>query len=138
MKQLVDKFLNLEKEISQEKGAFSLFTLLLRDESQNKWDIVLSAPWFSKDKTPILKYVVNKLRKKLEQKALMGLSRIILLDYNDPFVLNVNSIIKTEHNITEFRNCQFNNIYVKHAFIITSQKISKTKKARGKDVSRDL
>ena len=138
MKQLIDKFLNIEKEISQEQGALSLFTLLLREESQNKWDIVLSAPWFSKDKVLVLKYIVKKLRKNLEQKTLTGLSRVILLDHNDPFVLNVNSIIKTEHSTTEFKNCQFNNIYVKHAFIITSQKVSKTKSVNDKTIIKGL
>ena len=130
MKHLIDRFLEIEKEISLEKGALSLFALLLREESQNKWDIVLSAPWFSKDKTPMLKYVVSKLKKKLDQEAITNLSRIVLLNYNNPFVLNINSVIKTEHGTTEFKNCQFNNIYVKHAFIITSQKQTINAKAR--------
>ncbi len=127
MKQFVDKFLEIEKEIAEENGELSLFALLLREESQNKWDLVLSAPWISDKKAPLFGSVARKLRNKLDKEVLMSLSRIVLLNYDDPFVLTVNSIFKTVHNIVEIKDSRFNNISVKHVFIITSQKVKKDK-----------
>ena len=126
---LIENFKNIEMEISKEKGAFSLFALVLREDSQEKWDLLISAPWLLNDqneipqKKSILFYFVDKISK-IDKSLLNELSRIILLLPNDPFVTNMNSIVKAEHKMTEFRSCTFNNIYIKHAFIITSQKVN--------------
>lgn len=36
MKQLIEKFIFLERQISTEKGEFSLFALFLQEDTQNK------------------------------------------------------------------------------------------------------
>ena len=45
-KQLVKKFVSLERDVSAEKGGFSLFGLFHREEASfDKWDLVIAAPW---------------------------------------------------------------------------------------------
>lgn len=136
MNNLKNKFTKVEKEISQEKGEFSLFVLLLREDSQDKWDVVLSASWFPESKKEVLTYIVNKLVKILTPKELLKLSRIVALNEDDSFVANLNSVINTKHNAVEFKNCQLNNIHVKHAYVITSRKVSETKNNKVKTIRK--
>lgn len=50
MNSLVEDLLKIEKSLSAEKGAFSLFALFLREDAAGKWDLVISAPWVEADK----------------------------------------------------------------------------------------
>ena len=40
MKNLLERFIKLEREVSKEMGAFNLFALFLREDEQDLWDIV--------------------------------------------------------------------------------------------------
>lgn len=122
MKSLIDKFATVEKNISDEKTGFVLFALFLREEAQDKWDLVLSAKWFEDDKKKTLDYIVKKIKNKLKLQNMTRISRIILLHPFDQFVKTINNAIKIEHGKTEIIDCQFNNIFIKHAFIITSKR----------------
>jgi len=48
MKQILDKFVSLERDIASEKGEFSLFALFLREDAEDNWDLLASAPWLEK------------------------------------------------------------------------------------------
>ena len=45
MKKFIEKIVSLEQTISTEKGDFVFFALFLREDAQDKWDLVVSAPW---------------------------------------------------------------------------------------------
>jgi hypothetical protein len=45
MKEFIDKYIELERSISYEKGDFSLFALFLREDAADIWDLVVAAPW---------------------------------------------------------------------------------------------
>ena len=45
MNQLVEKLASLERDISSEKGDFSLFALFLREDAYDRWDLLVSSPW---------------------------------------------------------------------------------------------
>jgi hypothetical protein len=121
MKQFVEKLIALERDIVAEKGDFVLFALFEREESPGKWDVVISAPWFGKDKKTVLQFVVHKIQATLTIEEVMMLSRVILLDPTDDFVHTVTSEICIEHGNMEFADRAFNGIAVKHAHIITSK-----------------
>jgi len=80
MKKTIEKFISLEKEIADEKGDFVLFGIFLREEAPNRWDVVISAPWFGENKNESLNFIVQKFTSKLEEQELIMLSRIVLLD----------------------------------------------------------
>jgi hypothetical protein len=44
MRKILDKLTKLEISISNEKGPFDLFALVLREDGFDKWDLVASAP----------------------------------------------------------------------------------------------
>src|SRR5882724_8783993 len=74
---LIKKVRSLELQISKEKGSFNLFALVLRSGSQNRWDLVASAKWFTGSGRQELRYLSEKLKKSLLPAELMKISRIV-------------------------------------------------------------
>src|SRR5205807_6503452 len=64
---IVDKFVEVEREIASEKGDFVLFALLEREERPGRWDVVAAAPWLGEDKRPALDYIIRKIDSKLSR-----------------------------------------------------------------------
>ncbi|MBI4489985.1 MAG: hypothetical protein HY694_12930 [Deltaproteobacteria bacterium] len=122
MKELVDKLRSLEEEISQKKGEFSLFALFLREESQNKWDLVASASWFWSDKKKTLDYLAKMLRSRLTSDELLMLSRIVLIEESDPMLQAFHQAFQVRHAPTEVLDCNLFGLQIKHAYIITSRR----------------
>jgi hypothetical protein len=126
MIQLIKKLVALEREITAEKGEFTLFALFLREESFDKWDLVLSAPWFWADTQSVYKYVADKLRSRLKSAELLSLSRFVLIEKDDPRLKAVIETIEMGHNpievrgskILEVKDRTFFGLPIKHAYII--------------------
>jgi hypothetical protein len=121
MKQLVEKLVTLERGISAERGAFVLFALFLREDSPNRWDLVVAAPWLKTDKKESWDYVANQLQSRLTPQELVSLSRIVLIDEDNPALEAIYKAIKIEHSIAEIKNCNFFRLSIKHAYIITAK-----------------
>jgi hypothetical protein len=45
MRDLAVKLRGLERTLSEEKGPFNLFALLLREDAPDVWDLVVAAKW---------------------------------------------------------------------------------------------
>ena len=122
MKDILNKFISLEEKLSQEKGDFSLFALFLREDSEDKWDLVLSAPWLNSSDRNEYKYIASHVNELLNKDELIYLSRIVLLDKGNPVVEAVNRAISIEHGQCECKDCNFFGLQIKHAYIITSKR----------------
>lgn len=119
--QFIRQFVSMEKKISEEKGDFNLFALILRDDSIDIWDLVISADWVLEDRKKSLDYFVDQIKRNIGEDVLLNLSRIVLLDPNESFVLAMNKFMRTEHNNIDLDSLTLNNIYIKKAFLITSK-----------------
>ncbi len=122
MKDSVAKFREIELLMSTEKGAFNLFALFLREDSPNKWDLVVSAPWIKAHDKETLDYFAKHLRSKLQPDELVSLSRVALLDEDNPALEKVRRAISIEHGSSEITNNNFFGMLIKHGFIITSKR----------------
>ncbi len=120
MRNLVEKFIAVEKEIAEEKGGFTLFALFLREGSPDRWDVVVSAPWFGNDEKSVLDYLVMKLQSHLAPEELIKLSRIVVLEPDNPGVKDVNKAVNVEHGRVEMFDVDFFGLDIEHAYIITS------------------
>jgi hypothetical protein len=118
---LAQKFVGIESAISAEKGGFSLFALFLREDAENKWDVVVSAPWFGDDQKSTLDYFVRKIQSELRPDELMMVSRVILLDPGNEAVKAVNKAIRVEHGICDVLDSEFSGLRIKRGYIITSR-----------------
>ena len=118
--EFVKKFVDIEREISKEKGDFNLFALFLREDAQDKWDIIVSALWAQKNEQEALKYISSKIVPKLSPSELLLMSRILILETSNQAVKALNRGISQTHGMTEIRNSNFLGLQIKRAYVITS------------------
>jgi hypothetical protein len=122
MKQLAEKLVFIEHEVSSEKGEFSLFGLFLREDIENKWDLVVSASWIEPDKEHALDYLAKRLRLHLQPQELLTISRIVFVDEDSPASEAVHRAIRVKGSTAEVQDSNFFGLQIKHAYIITSKK----------------
>lgn len=122
MKESIDKLLKIERELVFQKGKFTLFALFLREDAEDNWDLLVAAPWIEKDKTGALKYIATKLQKSLTPQELLKLSRIVIIDEDNPALNAIHKAIHIEHGSAEIKDSVFFGLPIKHAYLITSQR----------------
>lgn len=123
MKDKLDRFTKLEQRIAEEKGAFSLFALFLREDAPDKWDLVVAAPWMATDRAKTLSYLTEQLKREFNPLELIRLSRIVIVDQHSPALEAINRAMRIEHSAVEMQNSNFFGLQMKHAYIITSQPV---------------
>jgi len=122
MKKFIEKIAALEQSISAEKGDFVLFALFLREDAQDKWDLVVSAPWIEVNNKVALSYLANELKSHLLVQEMLTLSRIVMVDNDDPSLEAIHKAISVEHGMFEIKDSNFFGLQIKHAYIITSKR----------------
>lgn len=121
MRAIVEKLMDIERQVAEEKGPFSLFALFLREDAPNVWDLVVSAEWVS-DKYVTMGYIAEKVSKSLSSEEIIKISRIVVLDQNNPGLEAVLRAIQIEHGAAEVLGSNFFGLDIKHAYIITSRR----------------
>ena len=66
--------------------------------------------------------MADQIRSSLAPDELLTLSRIVLVEHNDPALDAIHNALKAEHGIIEVKDSSFFGLDIKHAYIITSQK----------------
>lgn len=122
MKELFDKFGELERKISDIKGDFALFALFLREDAIDKWDLLVAAPWIETDRKTALSYIAEQIQLSFKPEELTQLSRVVLIDQTNPALDAINRGMKIEHGDVDVQDSNFFGMQIKHAYIITSQK----------------
>lgn len=121
MDQMVGKLKSVEREVSSEKGDFRLFVLLLREDARDRWDLLVSAPWLEANKRDGLEYLVNKLQVGLDAQERLSLSRVVILEEDNPVLAAVQRIAGVSHGRLEMRDIVVNGIEIRQAYVITSK-----------------
>lgn len=117
----IEKLRQVMDQVSAEKGDFTLFGLFLREESPDKWDLVVSAPWLEEGKLKALAEFVEKLSSIVGQEEVLSLSRIVTLNHDDPSLDAVLRVVKVEDRPMEFRNNNLFGLEIKHAYILRAK-----------------
>ncbi len=133
MRELLERFIQLERNLAQEKGEFSLFALFLREDAgagsgtsgysgySTKWDLIAAAPWIEGGRREALSYVTKSIQRVFTPAELSQLSRIVLVDLANPEVAAINRAVRVRHGQAEIRDSNFFGLQIKHAYMITSQ-----------------
>lgn len=122
MKDFVEKLTQLERQISEEKGPFSLFALFLREDAPDLWDLLVAAPWIEANKGQSLRYLIGKLQAVATTKELARLSRVAIIERTQPALAALQSAFNVQHTVAEVQNSNFFGLPIRHAYIITSQR----------------
>jgi hypothetical protein len=136
MKELIDKLVQVEKDISSDKGSFLLFALFLREDAPDLWDLLIAAKWVEENKANSLKYLSSQLTKHLKQDELIKLSRILIIESNNPGLKAIHRAIQIEHGKAEIRGSNFFGLQIKHAYLITSKRGKAPNKANSADTKK--
>jgi len=124
MKELLDRFVGIERTLSQENGEFALFALFLREDAADKWDLLVAAPWIKADRKTALSLVTGKIQETFAPQELSLLSRVVLVELANPAVEALNQAVRIQHGpAAEVRDSNFFGLQIKHAYIITSQRM---------------
>ena len=118
----IDKLVRLEKDIATEKGEFVLFAVVQREDAPNRWDLLLSAPWFGPKEEETLDFLVSKIKGTLTPQEMVMLSRIILFPPTDPRVDEIRQRIQSpvQHGHVELSAWTLAGMPVRHAHIVTA------------------
>lgn len=120
---LFEKLKPIAKEIADERGKLSLFALFLREDAENKWDIVAAASWLNTDSIEDINYIADKLKHYLDDSELLSISRIVLVDLHDRIV----TIINNYCSVTPGGSLELYDLFsiglpfFKHAYILSSK-----------------
>jgi len=122
MKEQIEKLQKVEKNLSDSRGKFELFALFLREDSPDKWDLLISADWARVNKKDSIQVTIEEVRKELSNQELLMISRIIVLDKNDAALKAIHQAVQVEHGLAEISDSKFLGLSIKHAYLITSQR----------------
>jgi hypothetical protein len=122
MREFAEKLVPVERQIAEEKGAFLLFALFLREDAPDLWDLLVSAPWIEANKGDALRYLVPKLKAVATPDELARLSRIAIIEKDQPALSALQSAFHMEHSVAEVQSSNFFGLQIKHAYIITSRR----------------
>ena len=122
MKNVAERLRAKEKEMSSEKGPFLLFALMLREDAPDLWDLVVSASWIESDKAKALAYIASKINEALTQDEVTKLSRIAIIDTDNPALEALQRTVDIEHGMAVVEDSVFFGLPIKHAYIVTSRK----------------
>ena len=117
---LLEKLASLELNLSQQRGEFELFGLFLREESQEKWDLIVAAPWLHSYDRASLQAVVSEMQKTLTPAELLEFSRVVVLDKGNPFLEQLLAQYKTERNLVDVHDLSLLGLSFRRAYIITA------------------
>jgi hypothetical protein len=122
MKDLIKKFIEIEKEIAKEKGKFLLFGLFHREGALfDKWNLVASAPWIGEDRFEHIDYFVSKMKEKLTPEEMVKISGIFLLNPSEPVVKDIAERVGKKRGVAEVTNHYFNGMVIERGHVITAK-----------------
>lgn len=124
MKELIKKLVSIERDISAEKGGFSLFGLFLPEDSVHWWHLVAAAPWFKARDDEALNYIAKFVQERLAPKEIIKLSRVVLLDADNPGIEEIHQDINVEHGTVEMTSKLWFGMEMKRVYIVTSRRAS--------------
>src|SRR5258705_12361298 len=105
MRDLIERFIQLERTLTQERGEFGLFALFLREDAgaglgtcgysgySAKWDLIAAAQWIEVDRKEALSYITRNIQRVFTPTELSQLSRIVLIDLTNPEVAAINRAV---------------------------------------------
>jgi hypothetical protein len=119
--QLMDKLTLLEREIAAKRGEFTLFALFQREES-DYWDVVVAAPWLESDKGEAYRFMAEQLQSHLNLQEILTVSRIVLIDEDNPYLEAVVQAKNGHEGVVEVRDEEFFGLPIQRGYIITALK----------------
>lgn len=119
MKDLISKLKEIEHKTADEKGGYQLFAIFLREDSIDKWDLLVASNWINTDKEASLKYLAKTIQDILTEKELLLFSRIVIIEDTNPILTALPQFVQVVHSDVEIKDTNLFGLQIKHAILIT-------------------
>lgn len=117
---IAEKLCKVERELSDEKGDFSLFAIFDREDGIGRFDVVVAAPWIGDEEKAAIIAIADKITARLTKQEVVMLSRVVVLSPDDDFVRTINARFEAKHKMLRTFNINVNDVPIRDGFIITS------------------
>lgn len=121
MKSVAEKLVSVEKRVAEQKGDMNLFALFSRGDSPETWDLLVAGLWIERSKESALRYLTEMVQDALSSDEMMNISRIVLIDVDNPELGPIGKEFQVMHGLVETSNRYFFGLKIAHAYIVTSQ-----------------
>src|SRR5437764_13878109 len=119
----IEKLRKVMNQVSAEKGDFVLFGLFLSEESPDRWDLVVSAPWLEKGRLKALGEFVEILSSIVGQKDIHSLSKIVTLNHDEPSLKAILRTVQVENVPIVLQDNNLFGLEVKQAYILRAKRL---------------
>ena len=120
---IISIFQKAEKEISEQRGGFTLFGLFERTDIYGKYDCVISAPWLEDAATSVI-VIADLVRTSIgNDKWWSKIGIFMTVPENGPFAAAVREALQNgpvQHGIKRLTNFFYDGEIIRDAVIITS------------------
>jgi hypothetical protein len=124
MQELLNKYREIEAEVAREKGEFSLFALLQREDAfGGKWDLVVAAPWIGEGRLKTLNYLADKITSRLTIEELLSLSMVVPVSVTDEPVQRLirEYPVTPDQKPIEIRDWDYRGMPIARGYILTAR-----------------
>ena len=122
----IKKIKLLIKDLEKENKPLLICALFLREDSLEKWDMIIAASWLNPRELQSYKIVSSKLQESLTDSELVQFSRVVLLNEDDPVVSYLQSLETIKNGgFKELRGEELSEKFkftIKRAYLLRSQK----------------
>lgn len=108
-----------ETAISSSHGQFILFVLAEREETPDKWDLLVSALWLDTARQGV-QQMVNLLKPYLTESDWLALASITPLDPSLSYVQWIARTYNVQHDSQEVVDTFWDSLFIPHGYIITA------------------
>ncbi len=120
-KEILNKWIEIEKKLASERGRFRLFGLFMKEEVWDKWFILASAPWIDELGLDGRLVIGQEYANNFSGHDLLHFSGIQLFDEDHPSVQEVLEEVNVEHGKVLLKDFEFDGYTIGRAYIITAQ-----------------
>src|SRR5438132_8424489 len=109
-------------DITDKKGEFTLFALLMRADAPGTWDLVVSAPWLERGKLKATSEFVRLLAQSIGEESLKQFSRVVALNSKDAPVKFILENLPVEDRILRVQGTDLLGLQIDEAIIFRAKK----------------
>jgi hypothetical protein len=117
---LILKAEEVRRRMVADKGEFALFAMFLRENAQDVWDLVASAPWTDPADVESYQTFYRYLGKVLSVEEFKGIARVVILNISDPYVRDFCEQHENRERFVPIRNFSFGKLQVLIGYVLAA------------------
>lgn len=123
MKIEIDELRQFMEDVAAKYGEITAFGFFLRDDAtgQDKWDLVVSAPWLTRGRLQMLRELGAEVSATFRGEKLLSISHIVVLKDGDP-ALDAMVRMGDPDKTVEFRDSDEYGPRIRHGYILRAKR----------------